>query len=436
MTKKLTKMVLLTFALSATMTLPCVAGAEDNTFASAEENGKYLSENKIDQSYDLPTAEDIAKNEAHDKALAKIDAAYDDYYADRITIDELADISDDYYAIMYPEDRDNPHFSLKTNLEQRAAVIAYKAKLKGEAVSEQVTPVDLWVNNVAVDADASLGQAYINADSRTMVPLRVVGDALDYETTWLGEGKISVTDDDLDVALEVGSTTYTVNGEAQSLRTAPAIRDGRVYLPVRDLGEIYGTVVWESGKVMIFEDRGNVPWYYMSASGNLVRVQNHTVLSVTTPDVGWTGSKGYAVDNASLWDEQAYVRVQDFASQGEAGRSTLFRDDGDHMTQVMTLNWSTSYAIKDGKIYHTDGTEAGSWTANIKPNRLMVTTVGDRREDTLYYDLDFAVNACTLGFDNDSLVATDKDGTRHVIDLSKLTPTQQSSRISCGPAPE
>lgn len=63
MKRRITKMVLLTFTLSMCAAVPSFADVEQNEFASAEANGKYLSENKIDQSYDLPTAEDEAWND-------------------------------------------------------------------------------------------------------------------------------------------------------------------------------------------------------------------------------------------------------------------------------------------------------------------------------------------------------------------------------------
>lgn len=46
MKRRITKMVLLTFTLSMCAAVPSFADVEQNEFASAEANGKYLSENK------------------------------------------------------------------------------------------------------------------------------------------------------------------------------------------------------------------------------------------------------------------------------------------------------------------------------------------------------------------------------------------------------
>lgn len=133
MKRRITKMVLLTFTLSMCAAVPSFADVEQNEFASAEANGKYLSENKIDQSYDLPTAEDEAWNDYFNSMIEQIKNAYERYYAGEITIDELQQIEDECYFALYPEERDNPDASLATNPERRAAVEKSKATLDERA---------------------------------------------------------------------------------------------------------------------------------------------------------------------------------------------------------------------------------------------------------------------------------------------------------------
>lgn len=133
MKRRITKMVLLAFSLSMCVAVPSFADVEQNAFASAEANGKYLSENKIDQSYDLPTAENDAWNDYFNSMIEQIKNAYERYYAGEITIDELQQIEDECYFSLYPEERDNPNASLATNPERRAAVEQSKATLNERA---------------------------------------------------------------------------------------------------------------------------------------------------------------------------------------------------------------------------------------------------------------------------------------------------------------
>lgn len=133
MKRRITKMVPLVFSLSMCVAVPSFADVEQNAFASAEANGKYLSENKIDQSYDLPTAENDAWNDYFNSMIEQIKNAYERYYAGEITIDELQQIEDECYFSLYPEERDNPNASLATNPERRAAVEQSKATLNERA---------------------------------------------------------------------------------------------------------------------------------------------------------------------------------------------------------------------------------------------------------------------------------------------------------------
>lgn len=122
MKKRLTKMVLLAFTLSMFSSVPSFADEDNNVSVASMENGRYLSENKIDQSYDLPTAEDKAWDEYFNKMIDKIKVAYEQYYAGEITIDELQKVEDACYFALYPEERDNPEVSIATNPERKEAV--------------------------------------------------------------------------------------------------------------------------------------------------------------------------------------------------------------------------------------------------------------------------------------------------------------------------
>ena len=117
----------------------------------------------------------------------------------------------------------------------------------GAAMAES-TDVQLIVNDAHVGSSEADGQVYINDAGRTMIPLRVVSETLDYETNWQPDGSIQITSADgtVDVTLQVGSTAYTANGEAGTFTTAPTLKNDRAYLPARDFTELYGSIYWDN----------------------------------------------------------------------------------------------------------------------------------------------------------------------------------------------
>jgi len=104
-----------------------------------------------------------------------------------------------------------------------------------------------YVGGVAKVMDAA---PYIKAD-RTYVPVRYMAYVLgltDADVLWdEATQKVTLTKGDKKVELTIGSTTYTVNGEAKTMDVAPEINNGRTMLPARYVAEGFGaTVGWDA----------------------------------------------------------------------------------------------------------------------------------------------------------------------------------------------
>jgi len=89
-------------------------------------------------------------------------------------------------------------------------------------------------------------------NNRTYVPVRYLGYALgvaDADVVWdAAAQKATLTKGDNVVELTIGSTTITVNGEAQTMDVAPEIVNNRTMLPARYVAEGLGYVVgWDPG---------------------------------------------------------------------------------------------------------------------------------------------------------------------------------------------
>ena len=91
-------------------------------------------------------------------------------------------------------------------------------------------------------------EPYIDTNSRTMTPFRVVGDALGLEIGWDGTAKeASFSDGAKTIYFPIGSTTArTSEGRTVEMDTSAVIVNGRTYAPVRYLAEFFGyTVAWD-----------------------------------------------------------------------------------------------------------------------------------------------------------------------------------------------
>lgn len=84
--------------------------------------------------------------------------------------------------------------------------------------------------------------------SRTMVPLRFIGEAFGAEFTYEAMTKtIDITFGSDKITMQIGKKAATVNGKEIVLDVAPFIVNGRTLVPIRFISETFGAeVIWES----------------------------------------------------------------------------------------------------------------------------------------------------------------------------------------------
>lgn len=116
--------------------------------------------------------------------------------------------------------------------------------------SMPVTPAhaaqDITVNIDGLKLIADAGPVIIN--DRTMVPFRAISEALGLEVNWVAQRQaVKVQGDNLAVEMIIGSQTAYVNGKAKTLDSAPIIISSRTMVPLRFIGETFGcTVQWNA----------------------------------------------------------------------------------------------------------------------------------------------------------------------------------------------
>ena len=305
------------------------------------------------------------------------------------------------------------------NKKMMAGLLTAGLLLVPNAALAESTDVNLIVNDTHVVSSEAEGQVYINDAGRTMIPLRVVSETMGYVTNWQPDGSIQITSADgaVDVTLQIGSTAYTANGEAGTFETAPTLKNDRAYLPARDFTDLYGSIYWDGDTRMVWIENRETPTYRVLGN-NLLRADADGIAPVTMPEGYEVSSLGKSdqVVNERVIDSVGYVAIN--YNMNHSQQCPLFRDDGDHMTYLVTINGSASFWVVGDTIYHTAGTDAGPWSEYLEPNKLYKTTIGDEATTTSC-DVGFAINACTISVEDDVLTAIDGSGSVHEVNLSE-----------------
>ena len=118
------------------------------------------------------------------------------------------------------------------------------------ASATAATGPDVRVNGELVDFPD--GQPYVDANSRTMIPVRFVTEALGAKVIWDGPNQTAVIEKDgTTVKIKIGSTDLTIvkSGKTSTVKmdTAAVVKDGRTYVPIRFVAEALGAKVDYSG---------------------------------------------------------------------------------------------------------------------------------------------------------------------------------------------
>ena len=278
----------------------------------------------------------------------------------------------------------------------------------------QASDIHLWVNEAVVEAEPSMGEAFVNDAGRTMIPLRVVNTYFDYATEWQKDGRIHITGKDgaVDVTLQLGDGSYVANGQSGRFDTVPLVKEGRTYLPARDFGELYGSVYWDQASHTVWMTDSQSPLYRVMGQSLMRTSVDGTQRMALDEGRQVSVQRGDTVCAVkSEADGKMYVALQ--YDNNAARQCVLFRDAGETLTDMgIMVNATSSFAVDGDIVYHTMGTDAGPWTGDIDPYRLLIFDGTEEHSRVL----DFKVNECTLDMKDGKLVATDPKGVEHVID--------------------
>ena len=82
---------------------------------------------------------------------------------------------------------------------------------------------------------------YINESGRTFVPIRAITESFGAEVSWDGEKReVTILNGEDRIVLTIDKAVATVNGEEAVMDSAPEIKGGRTFVPLRFIGEALG----------------------------------------------------------------------------------------------------------------------------------------------------------------------------------------------------
>ncbi len=99
--------------------------------------------------------------------------------------------------------------------------------------------VKVRINNEVVSFNEA--SPFVDSNNRTLVPLRLISEKLGADVKWDSDAqKVRVISEGKEAMLIVGQSKMVVNGEEKVMDTKPVVKEGRVFVPVKYIGEVLG----------------------------------------------------------------------------------------------------------------------------------------------------------------------------------------------------
>lgn len=136
-----------------------------------------------------------------------------------------------------------------------------------ETAAEQVH-VNIYIDGILQNIAPSLGTPFIDENSRTLVPLRGVFEAIGAEVGWIDDARQAVVKKDGKTALvPIGEKYILVDGVRIENDSNAIIKNDRTYLPIRIVLESFGCGVgWNDAtkSVLVTTEKGDMKAVWVS----------------------------------------------------------------------------------------------------------------------------------------------------------------------------
>ena len=158
----------------------------------------------------------------------------------------------------------------------------YLQKRTVATVSLKIGSPYTYANNQVTEIEA----APFVENNRTYVPVRVISESLGAEVGWNGETQeVTISKPGRTIVMTIGSTNYTVNGQAMVMDAKPRVINNRTLVPLRAVCEALGKVVYWNGDKQIVSVGQKENLFYNCEAG-MVDMLDGILTSGQLPD--WT----------------------------------------------------------------------------------------------------------------------------------------------------
>lgn len=156
---------------------------------------------------------------------------------------------------------------------------------------------------------------FVDKSNRTMVPIRALGEALGAKVLWNGDIKtVTIVKNDTVLQFVLDNPNYYVNSQRFTADTAPVLKDGRVYVPLRAGAEAFGkNVYWNNDYQMIVIGQKEKP--FNSCHDGLLNMLSDILTTGTLPQREAQADWEYKVTVPELENENRIKIVSAKASQ-------------------------------------------------------------------------------------------------------------------------
>lgn len=236
---------------------------------------------------------------------------------------------------------------MKGSTKWLIAILAVALCLPALQVSPTMTAaadIEIYLDGNRVPSDVS---PYIVPRANvTMVPLRVISESLGASVDWQPASKtVAIRQSGTEILMKSGDRTVSVNGASVGLDAPVELRQGRVSVPLRFVGEQLGlTVEWDpkTRSVLLFSGGATAPQPSEPGAAGLRGVWVSTVYNLD-----WPSSGSYGKPQAQ---QAEYVKLLDeLQAMGMNAVFVQVRPSADAIYPSKLVPWSKYLTGKQGQ---------------------------------------------------------------------------------------
>lgn len=224
----------------------------------------------------------------------------------------------------------------------------------------QAAEIKIFVDNVPAFSEVS---PYYSNDS-LLVPVRLISEELGASVVWT-DSRVQITGENVDIVMQVGQKQAMVNGQSQTLAAAPQMKQGRLFVPLRFIGEsLSAKVSYRDGKIFLY-----TPLYDDSRAASGIFPRGDLIYTYQDGKI-YLGKAG--AEKTDTIVERPYVRG--LAAVSNSGLLFSSNDGGQY------------YSLKDGDVsaYNIGWTDLYNATPFTDMGKYFYTDLAESRESKPY----------------------------------------------------